>query len=202
MEMLYSFAMREVRAKVDNIYHSLSTQPERNPIQAITQRLKSTASIAEKLLRRHLPLDYAIMKRELHDIAGLRIICSYIGDLYDVAQLLLSHENIDLLQKKDYIIKPKKNGYRSLHLIVAVPVMLSGTKHMVPVEIQLRTIAMDFWASLEHQMRYKSDIAFPDTINYQLADLAETIYDADMEMQAIHLAVSHEQNSVCITDSQ
>lgn len=124
-------------------------------------RLKSPHSVVEKMKRRNLPVEVSSIKGNIEDIAGIRVICHYIKDIYRMSDLLLRQDDIHLLKIKDYIKNPKENGYRSLHLVVEVPVYLANEKVMVPVEIQIRTIAMDFWATLEHHLRYKMIKKFP-----------------------------------------
>lgn len=193
LSTLYASALREIAARLENLNQEFELRKERNPIQYMTQRLKSPESILDKLRRRGQPLCYEAIRREIRDIAGIRVICSYVSDLYDLAYMLLAQDDVRLLQRKDYIASPKANGYRSLHLLVEVPVYLSSRKQMIPVEIQLRTIAMDFWASLEHEMRYKASSAVPDNLRRRLTLLAEKVYDADMEMQQIHQCLAHRQ---------
>lgn len=191
MNTLYSSALREMIAKLENLNQEFELQKERNPIQHMTKRLKKPESILAKLQRRGQAISYESIRREIHDIAGVRVVCAYVSDLYDLAYMLLAQDDVRLIQRKDYITAPKANGYRSLHLLVEVPVYLSNKKQMVPVEIQLRTIAMDFWASLEHEMRYKASEEVPDSLRRRLTLLADKIYDADMEMQQIHQSISH-----------
>lgn len=193
LSTLYASALREIAARLENLNQEFELRKERNPIQHMTQRLKRPESILDKLQRLGQPLCYEAIRREIRDIAGIRVICSYVSDLYDLAYMLLAQDDVRLLQRKDYIASPKANGYRSLHLLVEVPVYLSSRKQMIPVEIQLRTIAMDFWASLEHEMRYKALAAVPDNLRRRLTLLAEKVYDADMEMQQIHQCLVHRQ---------
>ena len=124
--------------------------------------------------------------KHLTDIAGVRVVCAYRDDVYTIARLLISQDDIRLLRSRDYIKQPKDNGYRSLHLIVEIPVFLSTGKQTLPVEVQIRTIAMDFWASLEHRIRYKVDFDVPDDLNRELFDAAERIAEVDRDMQRIH----------------
>lgn len=160
-------------------------QYHRNPISSIQTRLKSTASIVEKLAKLHQSVDIEHIDEHIHDIAGVRVICSYIDDVYLVAEALLKQDDITLVTRKDYIAEPKENGYRSLHLIVKVPVFLSERRLEMEVEVQLRTIAMDFWASLEHQLHYKTDFDGKDALVDELRRCAETISQTDNEMMQI-----------------
>ena len=190
MRTLYPAAMKYVLSRLKNVYVNDPAKNAHHSLQHISSRLKSIDSIIGKLRRNHLPIDYDTMKKKIHDIAGVRVVCSYVTDVYDLAYRLASMDDLVVVKVKDYIVNPKKSGYRSLHLIVSVPVFVSGQKHMVPVEVQLRTIAMDFWASLEHQLRYKSEQAVSHSVAYQLASLAGRIYEADLEMQQIYHAVT------------
>lgn len=158
----YKCAMLEVETKFKVLDAQYSLQHDRNPINSIKTRLKSFSSIMEKLERRSLPFTFDSIENNLNDIAGVRVICSFIEDVYTLADALLKQDDVQLIERKDYVNNPKGNGYRSLHLIVAVPIFLENEKRMMKVEIQLRTIAMDCWASLEHQLRYKKDYQFTE----------------------------------------
>jgi putative GTP pyrophosphokinase len=185
MFTLYICAVREVNTKLENLNQEFEFKKERNPIQYIDYRIKSPQSILEKMKHNHLQLNAETVWNEISDVAGIRVICSYIDDIYAIAGMLIKQDDIVLLKKKDYIQNPKESGYRSLHLILETPVFLSDKKHFVKVEVQIRTIAMDFWASLEHQLRYKADVDIPDTIREQLKNSAESIYQTDLEMEQI-----------------
>lgn len=186
MTMLYSCAMREICTKLENLSQEFELKEARNPIQHITHRLKKPESIRNKMLQKGLPLEYEIMRDEITDIGGIRVVCSYINDIYAIANMLKQQDDILTVREKDYISKPKKNGYRSYHLIVAIPVFLSSEKQIIPVEIQMRTIAMDFWASLEHQLRYKTEAEVSDSTRIRLTNIAHSIFNADLEMQNIY----------------
>ncbi|MGN0324791.1 MAG: GTP pyrophosphokinase family protein [Lachnospiraceae bacterium] len=186
MYMLYTCAMREMSAKLENLSQEFELGKERNPIQHLRHRIKTPESIRNKMLRLELPLEYDVMRDNIFDIAGVRVICSYIDDIYEIADMLSQQDDITVIRRKDYIASPKPNGYRSYHLIVQIPVYLSKEKQMIPVEIQMRTLAMDFWASLEHPLRYKSEINVPDSIRQKLTNLAGDMFKADTEMQQIH----------------
>ncbi len=157
----YRCAMMEVETKFNVLNEELSLQYDRNPIESIKTRLKSPESIAEKLQRRGFPLTVESIEENLNDIAGVRVICSFPSDIYQLADAFLKQDDITLLQRKDYIAAPKPNGYRSLHLIVETPIFLHDQKRMMRVEVQFRTISMDWWASLEHKIRYKKDLPRP-----------------------------------------
>ena len=183
--MKYNCAIMEIETKIKILNEELSHKNQRNPIESIKTRVKSPASILEKMKRRDIPFDIEHMEKELNDIAGVRVICSFPEDIYDVARLITEQDDIVILQIKDYIENPKPNGYRSLHLIVAVPIFLSSQKKNMKVELQFRTIAMDFWASLEHKVKYKKDVENPEYIAEELKKCAESIAQLDLRMQEI-----------------
>ncbi|MDO5733103.1 MAG: GTP pyrophosphokinase family protein [Eubacteriales bacterium] len=183
--MGYTCAMREIETKFEVLNTEFKVRYQRNPIAHISSRLKKTRSLIEKLERKNLPFELPVIEREIHDIAGLRIICSYIDDIYALSDALLKQDDVELVRMKDYIKSPKPNGYRSLHLIVRVPVFFSNQRKMIEVEVQIRTIAMDFWASLEHQMRYKQDDQNLDSIIEELSACAEEIHATDLKMQML-----------------
>ena len=185
LRMIYACAMKEIKTKFDILNTEFNLQYNRNPISSIQTRLKSTASIVEKLSELHKAVDIEHIDEYIHDIAGVRVICHYIDDVYLVADALLKQDDITLVTKKDYIAHPKPNGYRSLHLIVKVPVFLSERRLEMEVEVQLRTIAMDFWASLEHQLHYKTDFEGKESLVDDLRRCAETISRTDNEMMQI-----------------
>ena len=182
----YDAAIRQVKTKLENLDAEFQMRHRRNPIHHMQTRLKSLQSIVEKLQRKGLPLTMDAAVTNLTDIAGVRVICSYLDDIYAVARLLLQQDNVQLLRTRDYIHQPKDNGYRSLHLIIQVPVYLSAGKLLVPVEVQIRTIAMDFWATLEHQLRYKAIPSIPASISDELVQTATDIALLDQRMQRIH----------------
>lgn len=187
----YQSAIREVRTKLEILDEEFQMRDKRNPIHHMQSRMKTFTSIIEKLKRKDLPITLETAMSELTDIAGIRVICSYIADIYAIADLLMAQDDIKVLRIRDYIKTPKANGYRSLHLIVEVPVYLSKGKILVPVEIQIRTIAMDLWASLEHELRYKEQHTIPKEISEQLFQSAEDIAQIDCKMQTIYNVVSH-----------
>lgn len=183
----YRCAIREVETKFRVLDDQLSLQHERNPISSIKTRLKSIASIKEKLERQNIDFSCQAIEDNLNDVAGIRIICSFIDDAYMLAECLLKQDDITLINKKDYISNPKPNGYRSLHLIVEIPIFLSDEKRPVRVEVQLRTIAMETWANLEHRMRYKKNLSneklslTADMLN----ECANISHELDIKMQNI-----------------
>ena len=182
--MRYKCAIMEVETKLRVLNAEFSVQYDRNPFESIKSRLKSPLSILEKLRRRDLPVTLEGME-QLFDIAGVRVICSFQEDIYALVDMLLAQDDIRLIEKKDYIQHPKPNGYRSLHLIVEVPIFLSQEKRYMKVEVQFRTIAMDFWASLEHKLKYKKDVKDPELIAARLRACAEQSALLDLEMQKI-----------------
>ncbi|MBR6341028.1 MAG: GTP pyrophosphokinase family protein [Treponema sp.] len=183
--MVYESAIKQVETKLDILNKESSVNRTRNPISTVKSRIKSPESIAKKLEKRALPITFESMMKNLNDIAGVRVICPYISDIYSVRDMLMKQPDLKLIKQNDYIENPKESGYRSLHLVMEIPVYLSKTAHHVRVEIQLRTIAMDFWASLEHQLHYKNDADVPDSIRRELFRVAETIAMTDREMEEI-----------------
>ncbi len=179
----YRCAMMEVETKFNVLNEELSLQYDRNPIESIKTRLKSPESIAEKLQRRGFPLTVESIEENLNDIAGVRVICSFPSDIYQLADAFLKQDDITLLQRKDYIAEPKPNGYRSLHLIVETPIFLHDQKRMMRVEVQFRTISMDWWASLEHKIRYKKDLPELDHVNRELFECAQMSAQLDARME-------------------
>ncbi len=185
LRMMYACAIKEVQTKFEVLETEFKVRYQRNPISSIQTRLKSSSSIIEKMIRKGIPFSMENLEAQIHDLAGIRVICSYVDDIYALADALTSQDDITLVEKKDYIKHPKPNGYRSLHLIVSVPVFFSRQKRQIKVEVQIRTIAMDFWASLEHQMKYKREIPDQQHIVAQLKSCAEDIARVDMEMMNI-----------------
>lgn len=186
LEHLYESAIREVKTKLEILDSEFRTKYAYNPIHHINDRLKSPQSMLEKLQRKGLPITIDSVRANLHDIAGVRVICNYIEDIYTVAELLTKQDDVTLVSVKDYIKNPKPNGYRSLHLVIETPVFLSDRKELVHVEVQIRTIAMDFWASLEHELKYKTDTEVSADLAAQLKECAETIAATDLRMQEIY----------------
>ena len=183
----YKCAIMEVETKFKVLNQEFSLEYDRNPIETIKTRLKSTDSIVKKLAKRDLPLTVESIEENLNDIAGVRVICSFPEDIYVLADCLLQQDDIKLIQVKDYIKNPKSNGYRSLHLIVEIPIFLKDTKKNMRVEVQLRTIAMDFWASLDHKLSYKKDIPEEEEelLRQELLECAQISADLDKRMEKI-----------------
>ena len=182
----YQAAIREVQTKLENLDDEFQMKHKRNPIHHMQSRMKTIRSIMEKLQRKHLQQSITSAVDNLTDIAGIRVICSYLQDVYTVSDLLTSQDDVHVVKVRDYIKSPKSNGYRSLHLVVEVPVYLSEGRLAVPVEVQIRTIAMDFWATLEHSLRYKAQDQVPQSISDELQQTATDIAALDQRMQAIH----------------
>ena len=185
----YRCAMMEVETKFNVLNEDFSLQFDRNPIESIKSRLKRPASIRNKLERYGLEFSMDSIRNNIHDIAGIRVICSFVGDVYVLADALLKQDDITLISKKDYIKRPKASGYRSLHLIVGVPIFLAHEKRIMKVEIQFRTLAMDFWASLEHQLRYKKNFIYTEEMSRELKECAETSAELDQRMEKIRKTV-------------
>ena len=181
----YKCAMMEIETKLNVLDVEFSLQHDRNPINDIKSRLKSFQSIKEKLERQTLPFSISSIEDNLNDIAGVRVVCSFPDDVYMLAEALLQQDDITLVSKKDYIKKPKPNGYRSLHLIVTVPIFLAHEKKHMKVEIQLRTIAMDVWASLEHQLRYKKNTEYTQEMADELLYCANLSAELDERMDRL-----------------
>ena len=183
--MKYDCALSAVRTKLDVLNKELALRTKRNPFEAIKMRIKTPLSIYNKLLSKGVDFTIENINENLSDIAGIRVICSFVDDIYMLADCLAKQDDIKVLQKKDYIRKPKKSGYRSLHLIIEIPIFLTQDKEYMKVEVQFRTIAMDFWASLEHKMKYKKDIENAEVISEDLKFSADLINQIDMRMQQI-----------------
>ena len=183
--MQYECAMLEVKTKLDVLNTELSLQTSRNPFESIKCRIKSPQSIISKLKKNGHPISMDSIEHNLNDVAGIRVICSFPDDIYKLVDCLLAQDDITLIERKDYIKNPKKNGYRSYHLIVEVPIFLTNEKKPMRVEVQFRTIAMDFWASLEHKLKYKKDIKNAESISEELFFCADLISQLDKRMQQI-----------------
>ena len=188
MIMMYRCAIREIRTKLEVLDDEFSITYKRNPISSIKSRIKTPLSIYNKLQRLGYDFTEQNIREHLNDVAGIRVICSFIDDIYSVAKLLSDQDDITILRIKDYIQKPKPNGYRSYHMIVEIPVFFAEGKTPMRAEIQIRTIGMDFWASLEHQLRYKKDLGSNEQyelISRKLSECAHAITATDNQMQDI-----------------
>ncbi len=183
----YECAMMEVETKFRVLDAEYGLQHDRNPIESIKTRLKSTDSLAKKLARKGLPLSVESIEQNIYDVAGVRVVCTFPEDMFALADALLAQDDVVLVERRDYVNNPKPSGYRSLHLIIETPIYLEKEKRLVKVEVQLRTISMNFWASLEHQLRYKKglDEKTAAAVSSELADLADAAAAMDMRMQAL-----------------
>jgi len=185
----YRCAMMEVETKFRVLSENFSLEDDRNPIEAIKTRMKSPESIRNKLESRDLPLTIESIEKNLNDVAGVRVICGFPGDIYRLAEAFLRQDDVELIERKDYIENPKRNGYRSLHLIVTVPIYLHDEKRRMRVEVQFRTIAMDWWASLEHQIRYKKEVTVTKDDAKELRDCAEQAALLDYRMEQLYQSI-------------
>lgn len=184
---LYESAVKQLAVKFEVLNSEFNIQYARNPIHHIESRVKSAQSIAAKLTKKGLPITIAAAREHINDIAGVRIVCNYIDDVYHVAEMFERQKDVEIIERQDYIKEPNYNGYRSLHLDVRIPVYLSDRTEYVTAEIQLRTIAMDFWASLEHDIRYKVDkTKLPQGINEEMYECADKIAEIDRQMQDMY----------------
>ena len=187
MRNLYEAAARQLTLKFEILNDEFSVLYARNPIHHIESRVKTPESIAAKLMKKGLPVSIETAREHVNDIAGVRVVCSYIDDVYRVAEMLERQKDIEIVKRQDYIKTPNYNGYRSLHLDIRVPVYLSDRTEYVVAEIQIRTIAMDFWASLEHDIRYKADKSkLPAGINEEMFECAGKIAEIDRQMQDMY----------------
>lgn len=183
--MMYNCAIREVRTKLEVLNDDLAVRSQRNPIESIKSRIKQPASIVDKMQRNGWELSVDSITKHLNDVAGVRVICAFVDDIFDVSRMLAIQDDIKVIEIKDYIHNPKSNGYRSYHMIVEVPVFFSDRKQPMRVEIQIRTIAMDFWSSLEHELKYKKDLPESQAIIEELRQCAEGIANIDRQMMDI-----------------
>lgn len=186
--MMYQCAIREIRTKLEVLDDEFSAEYKRNPISFIKSRIKKPESIYRKLKKLGYDFTAENIQTQLHDVAGIRVVCAFIDDIYTIAELLSNQDDIKVLEIRDYIKNPKPNGYRSYHMIVEIPVFFSKGKTPMLAEIQIRTIGMDFWATLEHQLRYKQGIEEMegyDIVSRELYSCAQKIIDTDNEMLRI-----------------
>ena len=182
----YRFGMQEIETKVAILRDEFQYMHDYNPIEHVSSRVKTPDSLVEKVVRKGIESDFASIRAAITDIAGVRITCSFTTDAYRLFDLLTQQDDVTVVAVKDYIAEPKANGYKSLHAIVEVPVFLSSGRVAVPVEVQFRTIAMDFWASLEHKIYYKYDRQVPQELLVSLKDAADTAAELDERMQRLH----------------
>ena len=193
--MMYTCAIREAKTKLEVLNDELSVRNKRNPIEMIKSRVKKPVSIVEKLQRRGLEISVQSMMDNLDDVAGIRVICSFVDDIYQVAEMLVRQDDVRVIAIKDYIRNPKDNGYRSYHMIIEIPVFFSNEKRCMRVEVQIRTIAMDFWASLDHQLKYKKELADAAEISEELRRCAEVIAQTDLEMLSIRKRIEFREEA-------
>ncbi len=190
MVMRYSCALLEIETRLNVLSKEAQYRQQHIPIDSIRSRIKEPRSICKKLERLELDVNLDNALKHLHDIAGIRVITPYIDDIYLVKQMLLRQDDVKLLEEKDYIKHPKENGYRSLHMILSIPVFFEYNKEMLTVELQLRTIAMDWWASMEHELNYKQDLANKDEISEQLKRVGDVISQTDYRMQELFYLIN------------
>ncbi|KUP09826.1 GTP pyrophosphokinase [Bacillus coahuilensis m2-6] len=185
----YKFALDEMNTKLNILNQEFQQIHHHNPIEHLKSRVKSPESIQKKLYRKGVPITPANVKEHVRDIAGIRITCSFVTDIYQIVEMIQKQDDIEVIEVKDYIQQPKENGYKSLHLVVSIPVFMSQKTEKVVVEIQIRTIAMDFWASLEHKIYYKFNKEIPLSLQNELKEAADMISMLDSKMLAIHTEV-------------
>jgi len=184
--MLYKCAATEMLTKIEVLQEEFNTAHGDNPIEHVSTRVKSTKSLLKKAERKMIPLDLTQIREKIHDIAGVRITCSFISNVYELSDILQNQEDVQVLGFKDYIKDPKPNGYSSLHLILQIPIYLSDRVELVPVEVQIRTIAMDFWASLEHKIYYKYMKKVPRRLLNDLKEAAYAATELDLKMESLN----------------
>lgn len=194
--MGYKFALDELNTKIDILKQEFQYIHDYNPIENVSSRIKSPESIVKKVTGKGLDLSMLSIEENIKDIAGIRITCSFETDIYKLSEMLKSQDDLKVLEVRDYIKYPKPNGYRSLHLLLVVPVFMSDRVKEVCVEVQIRTIAMDFWASLEHKIYYKYNKEVPVTIQQDLKEAAESATQLDRKMESIHKEMNNLKNSV------
>lgn len=192
----YTAAMNETATKIEILNEDFKTRYNHSPIEHIETRIKEPESLIKKMLRNNVPFDLSILENQIYDIAGVRVVCSFIQDIYAIVEMIQDNEEITIIKTKDYIKNPKPSGYRSFHMILKVPVYLTTGKEYVYVELQIRTMAMDFWASLEHRIKYKYDGIIPEDVQEELIQCAETISQADKQMMHLHNKVKEVNNDI------
>ncbi|MBA8817286.1 putative GTP pyrophosphokinase [Microbacterium halimionae] len=192
----YRFGMQEIETKISILRDEFLNMHDYNPIEHVTSRVKNPDSLVEKITRKGIPADFESVRANILDIAGVRVTCSFVDDTYRLFDLLTAQDDIVVRTVKDYIAEPKENGYKSLHAIIEVPVFLSTGRVDVPVEVQFRTIAMDFWASLEHKIYYKYDRQVPGDLLANLKEAAVAASDLDARMESLHRQV-HGRSPSC-----
>ena len=191
MMMMYTCAIKEIRTRFEVLNAEFNVRHSRNPINSITTRMKRSSSLIEKMKKNHISLSLDNIEDNIDDVAGIRVICPYVDDIYQISQALINQHDIELLSQKDYIANPKPNGYRSLHMIIRIPVHFENHLRQVKVEVQIRTIAMDFWATLEHELKYKNQNFNENEIISELKKCADIISDADHKMLEIRKRIEN-----------
>ncbi|TYR81578.1 GTP pyrophosphokinase family protein [Priestia megaterium] len=189
--MAYKFALDEMSTKINVLKQEFEHVHEYNPIEHISTRLKSPESILNKIYRKNGELSLEWLKENMKDIAGIRVTCSFISDIYRLSEMIQKQKDVEVIQCKDYIEHPKPNGYQSLHVIVKIPVFMSDREEHVFVELQIRSIAMDFWASLEHKIYYKYNKEVPKNLINELKEAAVTAAELDRKMEKLHNEINH-----------
>lgn len=184
--MAYKFALEEMNTKINILKEEFHYIHDYNPIEHVSSRLKSPESILKKIFRKGYDFNLHSIKENIRDIAGIRITCSFRSDIFEISKMLECQQDIKVLEYKDYIKNPKPNGYQSLHLILEIPIFMSDRVEYIPVEVQIRTIAMDFWASLEHKIYYKYNKDVPESLILELKDAAKAATDLDLKMERLH----------------
>lgn len=188
-ETLYTSALQEIKTKIEILRNDFKVSNAYNPIEHIKMRIKQPVSILKKVYLRDIELNSEVIKKELNDIVGIRVVCTFKSDIYKIAEILSNLEDIQIIQIKDYIASPKESGYQSYHMIVNIPVHMIKGKVYCKVEIQLRTMAMDFWASLEHKIKYKYDWSIPTEIKEELFECSKIVDSLDDKMLKLHKKV-------------
>jgi putative GTP pyrophosphokinase len=200
--MTYKFGLDEINTKLKILKEEFQHIHDYNPIEHMKSRLKSPESILNKIYRKDLELSLDSIRDNIHDIAGIRIVCSFVSDIYKISEMIQKQEDIAVVDCKDYIQNPKPNGYQSLHLILTIPVFLSDRVEAVNVEIQIRTVAMDFWASLEHKIYYKYEKDIPQDLSSELKDAAKVATELDYRMEKLHKQMKEIKEEEMMKDNE
>lgn len=190
VENEYRYALREMSAKLENLDDYCQGHFDHNPIHHMESRIKNPQSILEKMTRKGYEFSFDSLRKNIYDIAGIRVVCNYINDIYQIINLLSKQKDLNPLLKKDYIVNPKESGYRSLHIVFSIEMYLDDEVKHVPVEIQFRTLAMDMWASLEHELRYKSNNSLSEADKKNLKQYSDDLYNVDLNMQRIYISAA------------
>lgn len=186
----YKFAMDEMSTKLNILKEEFQYIHEYNPIEHITSRIKSPESMVRKVQRKGLPVSIDSIKENVHDVVGIRVVCSFISDIYTISEMIQQQKDVKLIETKDYIKNPKENGYKSLHLILSIPVFMTDREEEVYIELQIRTVAMDFWASLEHKIYYKYNGDIPAELEEEITEAAHIANQLDLKMENLNEEVN------------